>query len=138
MSTAEDVTLVKNAIHNPNEPRHFMRITPAAGRQVATLDGTVLADSDRAVVVKEVGRDIYDHVVYFPREDVNMAALDQVDRSTHCPLKGDTAYFDGLVDDRRHGAVAWSYVETIDVAAELQDLVAFDAAQVTVGDAPGS
>ncbi len=29
MSTPEDITLVTEAIHNPNEPRHFMRVTPA-------------------------------------------------------------------------------------------------------------
>ena len=31
MSTPEDVTLLRNAIHNPAEARHFMRIAAAEG-----------------------------------------------------------------------------------------------------------
>ncbi|MEL6983766.1 MAG: DUF427 domain-containing protein, partial [Actinomycetota bacterium] len=70
--------------------------------------------------------------VYFPRAGVNMEALEQIDRTTHCPLKGDTAYFDVVVDGERVGAAAWSYVDTIDEAVELRDLVAFDTTTVTV------
>lgn len=37
MTIPNDVTLVEGAIHNPNEPRHFMRVVPAPGRQLATV-----------------------------------------------------------------------------------------------------
>lgn len=132
MTTPEDITLVRNAIHNPSEPRHFMRVVPAGGRRSATVDGTAVAQSDEAVVVKEVGRDLYDHVTYFPRADVEMGALVRIDKTTHCPLKGDTEYFDLVIGDQRIAEAAWSYVETIEVAAELRDLVAFDTSKVDV------
>ncbi len=132
MTTAEDVTLVQNAIHNPGEPRHFMRIVPAGERRSASVGETAIAQSADAVVVKEIGLDLYDHVIYFPRADVNMDALVHLDKSTHCPLKGDAEYFDLVVDGERIAEGAWSYVNTIDVAAELRHLVAFDTTKVTV------
>lgn len=130
MSTPEDSTLVKNAIHNPNEPRHFMRVVQTERERSASVGTTSIARSTQALVVKEVGHDIYDHVTYFPRADVNMDALERVDRSTFCPLKGNTEYFDIVIDGDRVTEAAWSYVDTIDEAAELNGLVAFDSAKV--------
>ncbi len=132
MTSTKDVTLVKNAIHNPSEPRHFMRIVPASKERSASVSDTVIAQSTKAAVVKEVGLDLYDHVTYFPRADVNMSALDPIEKTTHCPLKGDTEYFDLVLDGERIAEAAWSYVDTIDVAAELRGLVAFDTTKVIV------
>lgn len=131
MTRAEDVTLVRNAIHNPSEPRHFMRIVPADGERTASVGDTTVARSANASVVKEVGRDIYDPVVYFPRADVDMDLLTRIDKSTHCPLKGDTEYFDIEVGGRRIAEAAWSYVEMV-AGDELHELVAFDSSKVTV------
>ncbi|MGI9610579.1 MAG: DUF427 domain-containing protein [Acidimicrobiia bacterium] len=125
MSTSEDITLVENAIHNPAEPRHFMRVTPAGALRSASVSGATIARSTDAVVVKEVGRDVYDPVIYFPRTDVTMDALVGIDKTTHCPLKGDTEYFDVVIDGQTIAEAAWSYVETIEVAAELRGYVAF-------------
>lgn len=130
--TAADVTLVRNAIHNPAEPRHFMRVVPCARLAVATLEGHELARSRRALVVKEVGHDIYDPVIYFPRADVAMTSLRQGVRTTHCPLKGNTAYFDAAIDGATIAEVAWSYVDVIEVAAVLRDLIAFDRRRVGI------
>ena len=132
MSDTEAVTLVKGAIHNPSEPRHFMRVVPAGSRQVARVGDRSIADSTAAMLVKEVGRDIYDPVVYFPRADVDMAALAGIDKSTHCPLKGDTEYFDIEVDGERVSEAAWSYVEMVEGAEILRELVAFDGSKVAL------
>lgn len=135
MTTAEDVTLVENAIHNPNEPRHFMRIVPADKRITASINGYTIAEAHDAVVVKEVGRDVYDPVVYFPRTGVEMSALVQIDKSTHCPLKGDTEYFDVDVNGEHISEAAWSYVAMIDGLEGLDDLmgrIAFDTSKVTI------
>lgn len=133
MSAPEDITLVQNAIHNPSEPRHFMRVVSSDRERTAMIGETPVARSADALIVKEVGRDVYDHVTYFPRRDVDMDALIRIDKSTHCPLKGNTEYFDIVVDGERIAEAAWSYVDTIDEAAELRDLVAFDSSKVTLG-----
>lgn len=132
MPTQNHVTLVEDAIHNPNEPRHFMRVTPTAGRQIATLSGQVVADSANTLIVKEVGRDIYDAVVYFPRNDVDMTSLRSTDKTTHCPLKGDTEYFTIIADDGTERLeAAWSYVKMV-AGDDLRDLIAFDTTYVRV------
>lgn len=131
MTTPADVTMVRNAIHNPADARHFMSITPAGNRRRVTVGDRVIADSENAVVVKEVAFDIYDPVLYFPRDDVDMASLTVTDKTTHCPLKGDTEYFDLVADDGPVADIAWSYVELVTECDELLHLVAFDSAQVT-------
>jgi len=133
----EAVTLVTAAAHNPAEPRHFMRIKPIERRVRVLRDGAVLAESTAAVRLLEVGKDIYDPVVYFPRQDVS-DALKRNDHSTHCPLKGDAAYFDLQGADGSVAAerIAWSYETPFDFAAELAGLVAFYGNAVTVEEAP--
>ena len=133
MKTPEDITLVKDAIHNPNEIRHFMQVVPAAAERTASVGNASIARSADALVVKEVGRNFYDPVTYFPRSDINMGALIRVDKTTHCPLKGDTEYFDVLVDGNRIPEAAWSYIKTIPESAKLTGLVAFDASKLTIG-----
>ena len=132
MPETSDVTLVPDAIHNPADPRHFMTVTPAGGRRVATIAGHVVADSADALVCKEVGFGIYDPVVYFPRADIEAGALVSIDKSTHCPLKGNTEYFDLVVGGEQHAEAAWSYVELI-TDNPLKGLVAFDTTSVDVG-----
>jgi len=128
----EPVTLVKNAIHNPSDARHFMRISESGYLVTASVGGVEIARSRRTRKVKEVGRDIYDPVLYFPREDVDMARLARSDRTTHCPLKGDTTYFDLDAAGERLPDAAWSYTRTLDLAADLRDRIAFDARLVQV------
>ncbi len=132
MSKPTYPTLVRDAIYNPSERRHFMRVVPAgATYRIETPNGNVLAQSSDALICKEVGRDIYDPVVYFNRADVAMDQLAKTERTTHCPLKGDTEYFDLSADEPMEG-IAWSYISTIPDAAVLKDLVAFDASQVRI------
>jgi uncharacterized protein (DUF427 family) len=130
--TPEDVTLVQNALHNPADPRHFMRVVPDGKAHSATIGDATLASSSDALVVKEVAFDIYDPVVYFPRDGVNLDLLDRTDKSTHCPLKGDTEYFDAVINGERITDIAWSYVEMIGDAEVLRSYVAFDTSKVTV------
>lgn len=132
MASPADVTLVKNAVHNPAEPRHFMQVVPATTSHRAVVGDQPIVESDAAVIVKEVGRDVYDHVVYFPRDDVRMDLLTKIAKSTHCPLKGDTEYFDLQLDDVLVSEAAWSYVDMVEGAEMLHKLIAFDTTKVAV------
>tara|TARA_R110002049_G_scaffold285213_1_gene466012 strand:+ start:192 stop:593 length:402 start_codon:yes stop_codon:yes gene_type:complete len=126
--TTEAITLVKDAIHNPAEPRHFMRFKPVT-RQIRVLRGdTVLAESTHAMRLNEVGRDIYDSVVYLPRQDCSAALRPLADKSTHCPLKGDASYF--TLDGNQ--PVAWTYDRPLATTDFLRDYIAFYGDQVTV------
>ena len=133
MNTASDaVTLVTDAIHNPADARHFMRIARPEYPVTASLGDIEVARSTRVLKVKEVGYDIYDPVIYFPREDVVMDRLRRNDKTTHCPLKGDTEYFDALADGEVVENAAWSYDRTIEIARELETYVGFDTRRVQI------
>jgi uncharacterized protein (DUF427 family) len=135
----EQVTLARETIHNPDEPRHFMRIKPVKGRVRVLLDGQVLAESARALRVLEAGRDLYDPVLYLPAADLRVK-LRAAEKRTFCPLKGHATYLDLVADDGQVEVpeIAWSYRETFDFAAALADLVAFDVARVAVEEHPAA
>ena len=132
MGDTAAVTLADNTIHNPNEPRHFMAIKAIPARVKISFRGGVLAESSNAVRVVEVGKVIYDPVIYMPAADVH-GALEKTDKTTHCPLKGDASYF--AVDGEE---VAWSYEAPFAFAAGLTGLRAFWASKVTVEEVPAA
>jgi len=135
-----DLTLVRDGIHNPAEPRHYMRLKPVAGHVRIRRGDELLAESDTAMRLLEVGRDLYDPVIYVPRADV-IAPITQIEgKSTHCPLKGDCSYF-RLADEPE--PIAWRYDRPLPFAAELQELIAFYPDRTTVEEtgsrgAPGN
>lgn len=128
----ESITLVADAIHRPDEPRHFMEFTFPDSRYVARVGDIVLADSTRVLKLAEVGFHIYDPVIYFPLGDTEMAHLEATEKSTHCPLKGDTHYFDFVAGEERRPAIGWTYAKPLAFAAKLRDYVAFDRRQVAL------
>lgn len=131
-SAIEEITMVKQAIHNPADARHFMRLGEPTHTITATFKGTELARSNKALKCKEVGFDIYDSVIYFPRDDVDMQRLEKNAKTTHCPLKGDTEYFDAAGPSGQIENIAWSYNTTIDRASALTDYIGFDSRQVQI------
>ena len=126
-----DVTLIEDAIHNPDEPRHFMTVLPVGEARSVSIGGTVVAESSDAVVVREVGYSIYEPVLYFPRADINMELLQKSERTTYCPLKVDTEHFDFAGDDGQVADAAWSYVN-MRLGDELKELVAFDSSKAEI------
>lgn len=133
----ETITMAQASIHNPSEARHFMRIKPVKARVRASLGSIVLAESSAARRVLEVGRDFYDPVLYFPREDLKIA-LRKIAGSTHCPLKGDAEYFDAVAQDGTVLAskIAWSYETPFPFSDELRGLVAFYGDRVAFDESP--
>jgi hypothetical protein len=81
----EQITLSRETIHNPDEPRHFMRIKPMPGLVRILYKGRVLAESSRALRLLEAGKDIYDPTIYLPASDLR-AALSPGEKRTYCPL----------------------------------------------------
>lgn len=131
------ITLSQASIHNPNEPRHFMRLKPARRRIRIYFGDSMLAETANAIRLMEVGKDFYDPVFYIPQEDIQ-ANLGQNRKTTHCPLKGDTRYFDllGTEGSVLQENIAWCYTATLEIAAELKGLIAFDPSLITVVESP--
>ena len=124
------VTLVKNAIHNPDDARHFMRIKHPKGKVTASINGKEIANSNHVLKVQEAGFDLYDPVYYFPKADVISDALKRTDKTTHCPLKGDTEYFNIHAEGSQLENAAWHYNQHYDYSEKLQGHIAFDQTKV--------
>ena len=71
-------------------PDHPITIAPAPGRVIVRLGGKVIADTRRALILREAS---YPGVNYIPRQDVDMSLLERTDHATYCPYKGDASYF---------------------------------------------
>jgi uncharacterized protein (DUF427 family) len=89
----------------------------------ATFNGTVIAQSDDIELVEGNA--------YFPIGSLDRRFVHDSDHSTHCPWKGDAAYWDVEVDGERAANAAWYYPTPKDGAEAVADRVAFYSA-VTV------
>jgi uncharacterized protein (DUF427 family) len=84
----------------------MITVTPSPRRVRVRFAGEVVAESDRALVLREGS---YPPVLYLPREDARMAHFVRTNHATHCPHKGDAAYFSLRVGDREASNAVWSY-----------------------------
>jgi uncharacterized protein (DUF427 family) len=83
----------------------------------ASWNGTVLAESDRTVIVEG------NH--YFPPESVRGAYFRPSDTHTVCPWKGTASYHSVEVNGERNPDAAWYYPDPKPAAAQIKDHVAF-------------
>ncbi len=108
-------------VSHPRDPfsRIDMRRSSRAIR--IELDGTVLAESERPLIVFETGVPVR---YYLPREDVR-ATLRPTPTRTTCAYKGEASYWAAEVGDRVVDDLAWSYPAPLRDAGDLVDLVCF-------------
>lgn len=128
----QPISLIEDAIYRPDEPRHFMEFTYPAARYIAMVGDHIVAASDKVLKLAEVGYHIYDPVIYFPLADARMDLLRTSAKTSHCPLKGDTNYYDFVDGETTVADVAWCYSAPFDFAKVLADYVAFDGRRVDV------
>lgn len=84
----------------------------------AVFNNVVIAESDDTVVVEG------NH--YFPPEAIKEEYFSETpSHNTTCPWKGEASYYDVEVDGERARAVAWTYRDPSDAAANIKDHVAF-------------
>ena len=105
-------------------PGHRVAARPAGSRVQVKFQGEVIADSTGAVALEEthVGKVVAPVVYYFPRKDVKMERLVRTAHSTHCPFKGDAAYYS--IKGGPENAV-WSYEQPYDEMKAIEGLVSF-------------
>jgi uncharacterized protein (DUF427 family) len=110
-------------------PDHPITLEPAKNRWRAHFAGHVIADSANAVILREKD---YPARVYFPREDVAMEYMSRTERRTHCPYKGDAAYYTILMDGEFAENALWTYEEPFPAMAGIADMVSFYPDKVEV------
>lgn len=106
---------------------HPITVTPAAGRWRAKFNGHVIADSAEALVLRESS---YPPVIYFPRADVSMDYLSRTAHATHCPYKGDAAYYTLAMDGHFAENAVWTYETPFPAMTAIAGRLAFYPNQV--------
>jgi uncharacterized protein (DUF427 family) len=103
-------------------PDHPITVTPSQDHVRVTFNGQVVANTKRALVLQEAS---YKPVFYIPREDAQMALFARTDNSTHCPYKGDAAYYSIKVGDRAAENAIWSYETPFPAMKQIEGYLAF-------------
>ncbi|WP_440098360.1 DUF427 domain-containing protein [Streptosporangium sp. H16] len=103
-------------------PSHPITITANPARVVVSIGGKVVADSRRALTLREAA---YPPVQYVPIDDVDRSLLERTDTATYCPFKGDASYYTVTVDGKQAVDAVWFYESPHPAVAEIKDHVAF-------------
>ncbi|WP_407188992.1 DUF427 domain-containing protein [Bradyrhizobium centrosematis] len=103
-------------------PDHPITITPNPRRVRVTAGDVVIAETAKALTLKEAK---YPAVQYVPREDTNMALLERTDRVTHCPYKGDASYYSIKADGKTLDNAIWTYETPFPAMTEISGHLAF-------------
>lgn len=106
-----------------------LTIEPVRRRVRAQFAGHVIADTNDALVVHEGS---LAPVYYFPVDDVEMGYLGRSDHQSHCPRKGQCAYYSIKMHSQFGENAVWTYEDPIPSAETLRGRLAFDASQVEV------
>jgi len=92
----------------------------------ATAAGRTIAESDDCIVVE--GN------YYFPPSSVDQSILSKTQTTTHCPWKGDAAYYTLNIEKTQLKDAAWYYPKPLEKAQNIKDYVAFYKTMVQVTD----
>ena len=116
-------------------PDHPIAIEPTQGRVKVVVAGRVVADSRRALSLREAS---YPVVQYIPREDVDMGLLVRTDHATYCPYKGECSYYSIPSGGERAVNAVWTYEAPYAAVAPIAGHLAFypdrvDSLSVTEG-----
>ena len=103
-------------------PDHPIAIAPVSGRIIVRFGGEVIADTNRALELREAS---YPAVLYIPRGDARLEHFVRSAHSTHCPYKGDASYFDLRAGGATKANAMWSYETPFAAMAKIKDHLAF-------------
>ena len=99
-----------------------IKIRALPGKWSIRAAGAVIAETCEALELFEQG---YNPVIYFPRDDIAMAFLDQTEKTSHCPNKGDASYFSIITKNGPIDNVAWSYEAPQEALVKIKGHLAF-------------
>jgi uncharacterized protein (DUF427 family) len=103
-------------------PDHPITIERNLARVVVSVADRVIADSQSALTLREA---TLPAVQYIPRKDVNMTLLERSQHASHCPYKGDAAYYSIPTGSERSVNAVWSYESPFPAVAAIKDHLAF-------------
>lgn len=103
-------------------PDHPITVEPARTRVVVKAGGRVVADTRRALTLREAS---YPAVFYVPREDADMSLLSRTEHKSWCPYKGEASYYSITPGGPRAVNAIWSYETPHEAVSAIKDHLAF-------------
>jgi uncharacterized protein (DUF427 family) len=101
---------------------HPITITPNPNRVRVRFAGRTVADTTHALSLQEAS---YPAVQYIPLADVDTSLLTRTEHKTHCPYKGDAAYYTIKADGRVAENAIWTYEQPFAGVRQIAGYVAF-------------
>ena len=114
----EDDQVFKHA----RDPYHRVDVLRSSRRVRVELDGTVVAETERPLLLLETG---LPPRWYVPRADVRFDLLTPTDTASTCPYKGVASYFTATIDGAVYEDVAWTYVTPVPECPKIEQAVCF-------------
>jgi uncharacterized protein (DUF427 family) len=108
-------------VSHPRDPFHRIDVLTSSRHVRLELDGQVLADSARPMLLFETMLPVR---YYLAREDIR-AALTPSDTRTYCAYKGQASYWSVTVGGQVSPDIAWTYQAPLHDAAQVSGRVAF-------------
>ena len=111
-------------VDNPHSdlPDYHISAEESDNRVRINFAGVAIADSANPILYRESR---LPPVYYFPRSDVRMDLLKRTRHRSHCPFKGNAAYWSVQVGDTKVENCVWSYENPLDDAAAIKGYFAF-------------
>lgn len=116
------------------EKRHYAVMDSYNRKLTIKIKDQVLAETTNAIILKEVGKGVYDPVFYVPKEDLVAELVPENERSSTCPIKGAASYWN--LETPTENYFAWSYEEPLPRAKKIKGYVAFNMEYVTLISEP--
>ena len=117
------------------EKRHYSVIDPYKRKLTLKYKGEVIAETINALILKEVGKGVYNPVFYLPKEDIKIKLEAESERSSNCPIKGDASYWN-VAGDYTDNYFAWSYENALPRSKKINGHVAFNLEYITLISEP--
>lgn len=113
---------------------HQINVAPASVHVTVRIGGTVIAESDRPVLLDETGLPTR---YYLPRDDIRMDLLEPTSTTTTCPFKGEATYWSLKGSGEAGENIVWSYQAPLPSVSEIARLLCFynDRVGLIVGHA---
>jgi uncharacterized protein (DUF427 family) len=107
---------------HPRDPYHRVDVLESSRHVKVSLNGEVVAETDRPVILFETG---LPPRYYIPPEDVREDVLVPSEKRTQCPYKGIASYHSVEIGDETVEDVVWHYPEPIAAAERIRDNICF-------------
>lgn len=117
------------------EKRHYSVIENYNRKLTIKYKNNVIAETTNALILKEVGKGVYDPVFYLPKEDILIKLELEPKRQSHCPIKGDATYWN-VESDFTKNYFAWSYEEPLPRSNKINGYIAFNLEYITLISEP--